>query len=71
MSGGAVLGIGAMRSWETAERPIVDHRPDSRAVGACCAEEVVAERQAAGMVVRSGDLSERETALVKNELADR
>ena len=34
LSGGVVLGIGAMCSWETAEQPVVSDRPDARAVGA-------------------------------------
>jgi len=33
-AGGVVLGSGAMGSMETSLRPIVDHRPAARAVGA-------------------------------------
>jgi len=36
LSGGVVLGIGAMCPWETATQHVVNNRPDSRAVGMFC-----------------------------------
>ena len=39
LSGGVVLGIGAVCPWETAASPIANHRPDSRAVGGAVTEE--------------------------------
>jgi len=72
--GGAVLGIGAVRSWQTETRQVVNHRPDARA-GVCSkaanasqsvgerasTHQIVLDRLAVGRV-SSGDALLRECA---------